>query len=144
MASVPHLRFPVALSAKLGRTVAAALLTAVAVALLVRARVVTGPLSTADLQVFWLSGKAIRTGHDPYLYWLPGARMSLVYPPFAGLLMTPGSLLSLPGLRIVWFAGVVVALQALIWRTARTESSADRASPTPMKYGCGPVVPRPT
>ena len=39
--------------------------------------------------------------------------MSLVYPPFAGLLMTPGSLLSLPGLRIVWFAGVVVALQAL-------------------------------
>ena len=102
-----------------GTAVAAALLTAVAVALVVRARVQTGPLTTADLQVFWLSGKAIRTGHDPYLFWLPGAQISLVYPPFAGLLMAPVSLIPLAGLRIVWFAGVIVAAQAIIWLTAR-------------------------
>jgi len=103
--------------------VAVGLLTAVIVAAVVRARVETGPLTTADLRVFWLSGKAIRTGHDPYLFWLPGAPMSPVYPPFAGLLMAPASLIPLAWLRIVrWWlllypaVGLVALLADPVWQ----------------------------
>jgi hypothetical protein len=99
--------------------VGTAVVTALLVAIVARTRVDTGPLTTADLQVFWLSGGAIRTGHDPYLFWLPGAKMSLVYPPFAGMLMVPASLVPLAGLRILWFSCVILALDGVIWLTAR-------------------------
>lgn len=93
----------------------AAVLVALVVAFVARTRVETGQLTTTDLEVFWVSGKAVLSGRDPYLFWLPGAHLSLTYPPFAGLLMAPLSLLSLSALRIVWFTGILVALQAIVW-----------------------------
>jgi alpha-1,2-mannosyltransferase len=90
-------------------------LVALVVAFIARTRVETGQLTTTDLEVFWVSGKAVLAGRDPYLFWLPGAHLSLVYPPFTGLVLAPLSLLSLSALRIVWFTGVLVALQAIVW-----------------------------
>jgi alpha-1,2-mannosyltransferase len=95
------------------------LLTAVAVAVVERARVGDSFWSTTDLHVYWISGRAVRTGHDPYQVYLPGfvSRLTLVYPPFAALLLAPLSLLSLVTLRLVWFTGIALALQAVVWKS---------------------------
>jgi alpha-1,2-mannosyltransferase len=88
---------------------------AVALAFLVRPHVEEGPWTTLDLQVFHVSGDAVWHGADPYRFLLPQADLSLVYPPFAGLLFAPLSLLTMEALRIVWFTGIFVALQGLVW-----------------------------
>jgi alpha-1,2-mannosyltransferase len=93
------------------------LVIAVVLAVVERARLGNGPFTTTDLQVFWRSGLAVRTGRDPYLFWLPQAHLSLVYPPIAGLLLAPLSLLPLDALRLVWLTGIFAALQALLWRS---------------------------
>jgi alpha-1,2-mannosyltransferase len=87
----------------------------VVLAFLVRPIIDEGPWTTMDLRVFHVSGDAVWNGEDPYQFLLPQAPMSLVYPPFAGLLLAPLSLLSVEALRIVWFTGVFVALQWLVW-----------------------------
>jgi alpha-1,2-mannosyltransferase len=92
-----------------------ALGVSVALALLARQLVAEGPWTTLDLRVFHASGTAVWNGDDPYLFWLPQAELSLVYPPFAGLLLAPLSLLSLEAMRIVWFAGIFLALQGVVW-----------------------------
>lgn len=88
---------------------------AVVLAFLVRPMVEEGPWTTMDVQVFRASGNAVWNGEDPYQFLLPQAPMSLVYPPFAGLLLAPLSLLTMEALRIVWFTGIFVALQGLVW-----------------------------
>lgn len=88
---------------------------AVGLAFLARALVEEGPWTTLDLQVFHASGTAVRDGADPYLFWLDQAQLSLVYPPFAGLVLAPLSLLSLEALRIVWFTGIFLAVQWIVW-----------------------------
>ncbi|MCT2585849.1 glycosyltransferase family 87 protein [Actinophytocola gossypii] len=89
----------------------------VALALLARRLVEGGPWTTFDLQVFHASGTAVWNGDNPYLFWLPQRELSLVYPPFAGLLLAPLSLLSLEAVRIVWFTGIFLALQGAVWLT---------------------------
>lgn len=91
------------------------LVVSVALALLARQLVEEGLWTTLDLQVFHASGTAVWNGDNPYLFWLPQAELSLVYPPFAGLLLAPLSLLSLEVMRIVWFAGIFLALQGVVW-----------------------------
>ena len=76
-------------------------LIALVVAFVARTRVETGQLTTTDLEVFWVSGKAVLAGRDPYLFWLPGAHLSLVYPPFTGLVLAPLAALA---------CGLVIAL----------------------------------
>jgi alpha-1,2-mannosyltransferase len=93
----------------------AGLALAVLLAVIERSRLATTPFTTTDLHVYWLSGRAVRTGHDPYRYWLSTVHISLVYPPFAGLLFVPLSLLSLATLRIVWFTGIFAALELIVW-----------------------------
>lgn len=88
---------------------------AVVLAFLVRPIIDEGPWTTMDLRVFHVSGDAVWHGEDPYLFLLPQAPMSLVYPPFAGLLLAPLSLLTVEAMRIVWFTGIFVALQGLVW-----------------------------
>jgi len=88
---------------------------AVVLAFLVRPIIDEGPWTTMDLRVFHVSGDAVWHGEDPYQFLLPQAPMSLVYPPFAGLLLAPLSLLTVEALRIVWFTGIFVALQGLVW-----------------------------
>ncbi len=87
----------------------------VILAFLVRPIIDEGPWTTMDLRVFHVSGDAVLHGEDPYQFLLPQAPMSLVYPPFAGLLLAPLSLLTVEALRIVWFTGIFVALQGLVW-----------------------------
>ena len=87
----------------------------VVLALLVRPHVDEGPFTTLDLQVFRVSGDAVRHGDNPYQFLLPQAPMSLVYPPFGGLLLAPFSLLTMEALRIVWFSGIFLALQGIVW-----------------------------
>src|SRR5882757_9749408 len=106
---------PITRTARHSRWLPGFVLVALVVAFVARTRVETGQLTTTDLEVFWVSGKAVLAGRDPYLFWLPGAHLSLVYPPFTGLVLAPLSLLSLSALRIVWFTGVLVALQAIVW-----------------------------
>lgn len=88
---------------------------AVLLAVVQRSRLATTPFTTTDLHVYWLSGRAVRTGHDPYGYYLRTVQLGLVYPPFAALLFAPLSLMSLATLRIVWFAGIFTALEVIIW-----------------------------
>jgi alpha-1,2-mannosyltransferase len=98
-----------------GLVLLGALPVAVALAFVARGQVEAGLWTTNDLQVFQASGKAVWNGQDPYLFWLPHVELSLVYPPFAGLLFAPLSLLSLEALRIVWFTGIFLALQGVVW-----------------------------
>jgi alpha-1,2-mannosyltransferase len=87
----------------------------VALALLARQLVEEGPWTTLDLQVFHASGNAVWHGDNPYLFWLPQAQLSLVYPPFAGLVLAPLSILPIEVVRIVWFSGIFLALQGIVW-----------------------------
>jgi alpha-1,2-mannosyltransferase len=102
-----------------GLAVLGALAVSVALALLTRQLVDEGPWTTLDLQVFHASGIAVWNGDNPYLFWLPQAELSLVYPPFAGLLLAPLALLPLEAVRIVWFAGIFLALQGIVWLVTR-------------------------
>jgi len=92
-----------------------ALGASVALAFLARQLVEEGPWTTLDLQVFHASGNAVWNGENPYLFWLEQAQLSLVYPPFAGLLLAPLSVLSMEAMRIVWFSGIFLALQGIVW-----------------------------
>ncbi|WP_084735678.1 glycosyltransferase 87 family protein [Actinophytocola xinjiangensis] len=89
----------------------------VALAFLARALVDEGPWTTFDLQVFHASGEAVLRGDNPYLYWLEQDQLSLVYPPFAGLLFALLGLLSMEAVRIVWFTGIFLAVQGIVWLT---------------------------
>jgi len=90
---------------------------AVALAFLARQLVDEGPWTTFDLQVFHASGEAVLRGDNPYLFWLEQDKLSLVYPPFAGLLFVLLGLLSMEAVRIVWFTGIFLAVQGLVWLT---------------------------
>ncbi|GAB3434163.1 glycosyltransferase 87 family protein [Actinophytocola sediminis] len=106
-----HLRGRIALA------VAGATGLAVALAFLARRLVDEGPWTTFDLQVFHASGAAVLRGDNPYLFWLEQDQLSLVYPPFAGLLFALLGALSIEAVRIIWFAGIFLALQGIIWLT---------------------------
>jgi alpha-1,2-mannosyltransferase len=88
---------------------------AVALAVLARRLVEEGQWTTFDLQVFHASGSAVLRGDNPYEFWLPQSQLSLVYPPFAGLLFAPLGWLSIEAVRIIWFTGIFLALQGIVW-----------------------------
>jgi alpha-1,2-mannosyltransferase len=92
-----------------------AVFLSVALALLARRLVDEGPWTTFDLQVFHASGSAVLRGDDPYLFWLEQDQLSLVYPPFAGLLFAPLGWLPIEAVRIIWFTGIFLALQGVVW-----------------------------
>ena len=112
------------------RVAVGAILVAAAVlaALAERARVGSLPYSNFDLQVYWATSKAVTSGHNIYAVQLPtglppalcrvaGCPVSLgfVYPPFAALLMSPISVLSLPMVKLVWFAAIFGCLEVVLW-----------------------------
>lgn len=102
---------------RLALAVLCGLALAVVLGVMERAKLGNGPFTTTDLQSFWRSGLAVRTGRDPYLFWLPQAHLSLVYPPMAGVLLAPLSLLSLGTLRLVWLTAIFAGLELLVWRS---------------------------
>jgi alpha-1,2-mannosyltransferase len=104
-------------------------LTAVAVAagLVERGRV-NQPWSTFDLRVYWSAGQAVLHGHGIYAVSLPTGlpagfckavncptALGFVYPPFAALVLAPLSLMSVATLRLVWYSGLFLALESIVW-----------------------------
>lgn len=97
------------------------LLVPVAVGLAVVGRlwVEAGRWTAIDLEIFRQAGIATWTGGDPYHLAIEGVPYSMTYPPFAGVLFGPLAPLPAEVARLLWFTGIFLAQQAIVWLVAR-------------------------
>ncbi|GGT61407.1 glycosyltransferase 87 family protein [Streptomyces purpureus] len=76
-------------------------------------------VSMLDLMVYRAEGETVRAGGDLYAMRATSANLAMTYPPFAGLLFTPLTLLGVPEMRTLATAGNLLLVVALVHLSLR-------------------------
>ncbi|WP_418957008.1 glycosyltransferase 87 family protein [Streptomyces tritici] len=75
-----------------------------------------------DLMVYRAEGETVRAGGDLYAMRATSANLAMTYPPFAGLLFTPLTLVDVPLMRTLATAGNLLLVVALVRLSLRLVS----------------------